>query len=287
MTSTIQAVALAGALALAAAAPVFAQQPPGMTNTWQPGPNASGDDTYQGSIDTPANGASITLDRLMTLSGWFVDTTAQGWTGADDLQVFLGTMDSGTLLGHATLGFPRPDVAAALNNPFWSASGWSAVVDPGVLALGPNTLNLYVHTPSKGWWFTQLSVHVSTTGCVVGAPVPAGGPIVNVSAPVDGERISDRLGNYRITGTARDRVAGPQAIDRVQVWLNGEQNTDKATFIGDADIFPDGSWEIDFSPSQSTPSGAYSVISVTATSTGGSPLSLSWGASSACWSACS
>jgi len=240
--------ALIGLLMLSMPGPAVAQQ--ALSNaTWSPGPNAVGDNTYAGGVDAPGNGAALSLNRFATLSGWFVDKSAQGWTGADDLQVFSGTMDSGTLLGHGTLGLPRSDVASALNNPYWSAAGWSAVIDPGGMALGPNTLSIYIHTPDKGWWFTQLSVSVGPSqGAVAGPQRTSGGPIVTVTAPQDGERISTRLGNYRVTGTARDPVAGPRGINRIQVWLNGEQNTDQASFIGDADIATDGSWEIDFGP---------------------------------------
>ncbi len=221
---------------------------------WSPGSGATGDNTFVGSVDQPAPGATLTVDHLATLNGWFVDTSAQGWPGADDLQVFAGSMDTGIPLGHGLLGVPRPDVAASLNNPFWGTAGWSITIDPGALPLGPNTLSVYVHTPGKGWWFTQLPVNVAaTTGGVSGPALAAGGPIVTVSAPLEGEQVSDRLGNYRITGTARDPVSGGKAIDRVQVWLNGEQNTDNAIFIGDADIGSDGSWKVDFSPGQFTP----------------------------------
>ena len=83
---------------------------------------------------------------------------------------------------------------------------------------------------------------VGMTRCMgggVSGPLQAGGtPVVSVSAPVDGERVSTRLGNYRVTGTVRDPIAGPKAIDRVQVWLNGERNTEQASYIGDADIAP-------------------------------------------------
>jgi hypothetical protein len=222
--------------------------------TWSPGPSATGDNTYVGGIDVPGSGATLSVDRLATLSGWFVDTSALGWTGADDLQVFSGTMDSGTSLAKGTLGLPRSDVASSLNNPYWSAAGWSAVVDPGGLPLGQHALSIYVHTPGKGWWLTQLSVTVGPSrGGVAGPARAEGGPIVTVTAPVDGERISTRLGNYRLTGTARDPVAGPKAIDRIQVWLNGEHDTDQATFIGDANVAPDGSWELDFGPSKYSP----------------------------------
>jgi hypothetical protein len=241
--------ALVCSIALAMPGLAFAQQTLSSA-TWSPGPSAAGDNTYVGGIDAPAAGATLSVDRLATFSGWFVDQTAQGWSGADDLQVFSGMMDAGgTSLGHGTLGRSRPDVAVSLNNPFWAAGGWSAVIDPGGLTLGPQMLSVYVHTPAKGWWFTQLSVTVGpSTGGVAGPARAEGGPVVQVSAPQDGERISTRLGNYRVTGTARDPVAGPKGIVRIQVWLNGERNTPQATYIGDADVAPDGSWGVDFGP---------------------------------------
>jgi hypothetical protein len=249
LRSTIIA-AIGVLLLLGLPSPAVAQQ--GLSRaTWQPGPSASGDNTYLGGIDSPASGAALGIDRLATLSGWFVDTTAQGWSGVDDLVVYTGTMDGGTSLGHGQLGLPRSDVAGSLNNPYWSVSGWGAVIDPGGMPLGQNTLSIYLHTPSKGWWFTQLVVTVGQSGGGVSGPLQAAGaPIVTVSAPVDGERVSTRLGNYRVTGSVRDPIAGAKAIDRVQVWLNGERNTEQASYIGDADVASDGSWGIDFGPSR-------------------------------------
>ncbi|HEY1291615.1 MAG TPA: hypothetical protein VGJ60_00865 [Chloroflexota bacterium] len=246
---SIIALAVVSLLIVAPAWPASAAQTLSSA-TWQAGPGASGDNTYAGGIDTPGNGAALGVDRLATVSGWFVDKTAQGWAGADDLQVFSGTMDSGTSLGHGTLGLPRSDVASAMNNAYWSAAGWSAVIDPGALPIGQNTLSIYLHTPGKGWWYAQTSVSVALSSGGVAGPAlaGAGGPIVSVSAPLEGERISTRLGNYRVTGTARDPVAGAKAIDRVEVWLNGEHNTEQSSFIGDADVAPDGSWGIDFGP---------------------------------------
>jgi hypothetical protein len=248
LRSTIIAV-IGVSVLLGVPAPAGAQQ--GLSHaSWQPGPSSSGDNSYVGGVDTPSSGAGLGIDRLARLSGWFVDSSAQGWSGADDLVVYTGTMDSGTSLGHGNVGLPRADVASSLNNPYWSASGWSAVIDPGGMPLGQNTLSIYLHTPSKGWWFTQLVVTVGAGSGSVSGPLQAGGaPIVTVAAPVDGERVSTRLGNYRVTGTVRDPIAGSKAIDRVQVWLNGERNTEQASYIGDADVASDGSWGIDFGPS--------------------------------------
>src|SRR5438094_3879828 len=62
---------------------------------WQPGPGAILDNTYTGFIDLPTNGATVPGTGSFTVAGWFVDQTAQGWAGADDVQVWLGTLDCG------------------------------------------------------------------------------------------------------------------------------------------------------------------------------------------------
>src|SRR4029077_3660887 len=110
---------------------------------------------------------------------WFVDESAQGWTGVDDIQVWRGVMGSGgsALLAHANLGLSRPDVGAALNNSFWSASGFAAFVPADSLTAGPQTLLVYAHTPDKGWWYPTLPVSVSPN--LAPAPVL---PPANVSA---------------------------------------------------------------------------------------------------------
>ncbi|HYW89740.1 MAG TPA: hypothetical protein VFB50_18345, partial [Chloroflexota bacterium] len=83
------------------------------TSGWQPGPGAILDNTYEGFIDVPATGASVSTSGF-TVAGWFVDNTAEGWAGADDVQVWLGTMDGGgSMLARASVAQNRPDVAAA------------------------------------------------------------------------------------------------------------------------------------------------------------------------------
>src|SRR5690348_17331846 len=142
-------------LALLGASQVHAQQTPSAPGlgAWAGGPAASGDkNTLAGVVDSPATGASLTQGTLQ-LSGWFVDLTAEGWAGADDVEIFAGAIESGAKpLGHAQFGQNRPDVGSALKNPFWAASGWSATISTANLPLGPTTLWVYVHTPAKGWW---------------------------------------------------------------------------------------------------------------------------------------
>jgi hypothetical protein len=233
----------------------FAQQMPA-PGAWQAGPGALGDNTYLGVIDAPANAARVASTGPLSVSGWFVDTTAQGWAGADDVQVFFGTMDRGTSLARGTVGLNRADVGAALGNPFWSASGWRAVVDASALPVGQDTLAVYVHSLAKGWWSLQVQVTVVAGQTVVStgellAPAPAAQgplPLVSVTSPSAGEYVSTRSRGFTIAGTARDPVYGPRGIDWVEVWLNGEANADHAVFLGSLDVSADGAWSVAFDP---------------------------------------
>ncbi|MBV9543962.1 MAG: hypothetical protein JOY61_06260 [Chloroflexi bacterium] len=156
------AVLSAVAVLLVASTPAAAQQVPSApgAGAWAPGPAASGDrNQMAGVIDAPSNAAGVTGTSLQ-VTGWFVDLSAQGWAGADDVEIFSGTMETGKPLAHALFAQNRPDVANALKTPFWAASGWGAVVPTTVLPTGPVTLSVYVHTPNKGWWVRQVSVSV-------------------------------------------------------------------------------------------------------------------------------
>ncbi|MDQ3810324.1 MAG: hypothetical protein M3336_08540, partial [Chloroflexota bacterium] len=150
---------LLGAALVAGAvlAPAAAAQAAG----WQPGPGAILSNTYDGYIDAPQAGATVAANGTI-VNGWFVDRSAEGWAGADDIQIWLGAMDGGgRMLARANIAQDRPDVAAALENPYWTASGFSAFV-PAIDA-GSQTLSVYAHTPAKGWWFKQVSIVASTT----------------------------------------------------------------------------------------------------------------------------
>jgi hypothetical protein len=252
-----------GALAAVCLAPGSTQADP--LTSWTPGPGAVSDATYDGYIDVPAMNATVP-SGLFTVSGWFVDTTAQGWSGADQIQIWQGTMDGGgKLLVNANVGQNRPDVAAATNNPFWAASGFGGLLPADSLAPGPQTLSVYAHTPDKGWWYKQVNVNVSadiTPPPVTSSPLP----IVAVEKPKDGEVVLTSS-NYQVVGYALDPHATPSqgvagsGIDQVQVYLGAERDKG-GTFLGNADLgyndsvaaslygpqFVSSGWRLTFTP---------------------------------------
>jgi hypothetical protein len=142
---------------------------PVLGDGWLPGPGASGDNTYSGVIDAPVAAAPVITSGAVQMAGWFVDRTADGWAGADDLEIYLGTMgNGGALLTHAFFARERSDVAATFGRPDWTASGWSAIVPTTALVPGNNVISVYAHSPAKGWWYRQalLNVNASATGRV-------------------------------------------------------------------------------------------------------------------------
>ena len=226
---------------------------------WQPGPGAVLDNTYDGFIDVPSAGATVPGSGSFSVAGWFVDTTAQGWAGADDIQVWLGTMDGGgQMLAKAVLGQNRPDVAAALNDPFWAAAGYTAAVNGASVPAGSQTLYVYAHTPGKGWWFETVTVTGGGSGTGAAPAPPAastgggGAPELQILNPTETQNVSTRS-DYAINGKVTP------ANSTIDIWINGERNSKYATDLGTTTPNPDGSWSLTFKPTKfpSTHSNLY------------------------------
>jgi hypothetical protein len=249
--------------------------------SWTGGPGAVLDDTYDGFIDVPSTNATVPTGNF-TVAGWFVDKTAEGWAGADDVQVWLGTMDEGgRMLAKATFAQGRPDVAAAEGNPFFVASGFGTIVPAGALAAGPQTLSVYAHTPGKGWWFKQVQVNVSGSAPATAAPAPAvaagAPPVVVIESPTSGQNIATK-NPFEMMGYALDKAAAPtqgsqgSGIDQVSVYVDAEK-TNGGALLGTADLafsdqaaqskfgaqFANSGWRLTFKPT-SLHAGAHTLF---------------------------
>ncbi len=200
-----------------------------------------------------------------TVAGWFFDKTAQGWAGADDVEVWQGTMDGGgRQLVKLNFAQNRPDVAGAESNPSAAPSGFNGVVPPNSLGLGPQTLSVYAHTPGKGWWFKQVNVTVSTAAPAAPVASTSGSalPVVGIERPKDGEQVLTK-NDYDISGFALDKTAASGCgVDRVSVYLGARDSGGQ--FLGDAELnfsdttpvgqyggqFDTCGWRLTFHPTQ-------------------------------------
>jgi len=208
-----------------------------------------GDNTYQGFIDRPSAGASIPSGSAFQVSGWVFDTTAEGWSGIDDVQVMLGN----TTLGHLAVGQSRPDVAAALNNPNAATSGFSGTIS-SPLPPGNQNLTIVAHTPDKGSWSKQVPVTVTGagSGSLTSAPAAASnGLVLRVISPTTSDIIPSN-NNGTIYGVAYDTRTRPElgiGVDRVSAYLDGPRGTAGSQFLGDA-TFNGDNWSIPWQPTR-------------------------------------
>jgi hypothetical protein len=230
---------------LVAPVSVSAQAAP-RAGSYRPGPQATGNNTYIGRIEAPRR-TGLRLGADLLVAGWFVDTTASGWAGADKGEVWLGQMGQGTRLGDLTTGQPRADIRDALGVSDWTNSGFSGTVPASTLSQvpgGDQTLNVYLHTPSKGWWFKSAVVAIPST---TGLQFP-NDPIVNIAAPQQGQVIdqfAQKNNKFTLKGLALDRnpVTDPNTqtaganhtgISLVQVYLDGPRG--EGEFLGNASV---------------------------------------------------
>jgi hypothetical protein len=208
---------------------------------WTAGPNAVGDDTYSGFIDSPTSGTTLTPNSSVSVQGWVVDRTATGWTGIDAVRVYLGLQDQGgPLLAEASTGVRRDDVASALGNADFTASGFTASFLVDNLGVGPNVLSIYAHAPSKGWWYQQVEVRV---------PAPpdrafADDPLLVYREAVPSLAVDQSTSNLVLRGYAIDRNMPPEVsvgvagsgVSDVQFYLDGPRNAGGGTFLGSATL---------------------------------------------------
>jgi hypothetical protein len=234
---------------------------------WTPGANAMGDDTYTGSIDSPVAASTVPHNSTVLVQGWVVDRTADGWTGIDSVEIYLGLRDQGgVLMSGAQIGQPRDDVAAALGNPFWATAGFSASFADNGLAVGSSLLTVYAHSPSKGWWYQQVEVRVPAAPDLAFAD----DPLLIVREVVPSLDVTQTTSNLTLRGYAIDRNlpknavlgVGGSGVSRIEIYLDGPRNRG-GTFVaipvlglknreatGFGQRFLTSGWEVSVHPSE-------------------------------------
>ncbi|PYR59979.1 MAG: hypothetical protein DMF85_06400 [Acidobacteria bacterium] len=152
------------------------------------------------SLDTPRSGAVL---PNFTVAGWAIDRSSVSGTGIDSVSVFATPVGgSPLLLGTATLGFARPDVADAFHGAQFTNSGYSFTVG----GLWPGTYDITVkeHSTLGG---------TTTSGPTVRVTLKS---FMTIDTPVPGAKVGTYLllGGWAIDGAA----TGGSGIDAVHVW---------------------------------------------------------------------
>ena len=97
----------------------------------------------QMAIDTPRSGFSDA--QPLAISGWAIDQGAATGSGVDAVHIWAFPTNGGvpTMIGSATYGHPRPDIAAQFGSQFVN-SGWSAMIR----GLPPGSYSFEAHAHS-------------------------------------------------------------------------------------------------------------------------------------------
>jgi hypothetical protein len=116
-------------------------------------------------IDAPAKDQTVRVGEEVGIGGWAADVAAPG--GVDIVEVYLdGKKDEGgTLIGQATYGKARSDVASVLKSPSFTNVGFDLVWKVNA-SVGDHIAFVYVHSPN-GWNYLTQSFKVSN------APAPS------------------------------------------------------------------------------------------------------------------
>jgi hypothetical protein len=94
-------------------------------------------------IEQPSAGAVVS--GTVILSGYAIDRRSPAGAGIDLVHIYLdGPYGTGTIIGGATYGLDRPDIAAQYGARF-RPSGWELAWGTGSLAPGVHRLYLYAH----------------------------------------------------------------------------------------------------------------------------------------------
>jgi hypothetical protein len=136
-------------------------------------------------VDWPSDGAAVGASVAVT--GWAVAPAVERGTGVDGVRAYLdGPAGAGTLVGRASYGLTRSDVALALREARYGASGWRLDAD---LPPGARELFVYAHLadqPEDEGWIGPVQVAIRVAGGTSVAGLGTERPAPALAAPAAG-----------------------------------------------------------------------------------------------------
>jgi hypothetical protein len=157
-------------------------------------------------LDTPAPGSTVA--GQIAITGWALDAASPTGTGMSAVHVWATPHSGGAaiFLGAATMGVPRPDVAASFQDPRFTPSGFAL---GGVLPPGAYDIDVSGFSTVSG----NFAISRRTNVLVV---APASQPAMYLDLPANGQIVTQ---NFPVVGWAVDLASQSGAgIDGVHVW---------------------------------------------------------------------
>ena len=114
-------------------------------------------------IDEPANGQ--TISGTFELKGWAVEQSAIDSTGITAVHVYDGpAAGAKNLIGIATYGVARPDVADSFEKSNFINCGFLLPINCNTLSKGTHIIHVYAHNEHLGWDYSTVKINVVDDG---------------------------------------------------------------------------------------------------------------------------
>lgn len=129
-------------------------------------------------VDTPPDGAVIQTGTEVSISGWAISPNATENTGISSVQVYMGHANpTETLLGTATYGLPRPDIAAGWGAQFLN-SGYNLIWNTAGVAPGMLTLYIHAENLTSGRAYAERNIQILSAATATLTPTQTRTPTI-------------------------------------------------------------------------------------------------------------
>ncbi|NQT66202.1 MAG: N-acetylmuramoyl-L-alanine amidase [Actinobacteria bacterium] len=156
-------------------------------------------------IDEPTN--SQTIGGNFELKGWAVEQSGVNSPEITAVHVYDGpAAGAKNMVGNATYGIARPDVAQSFGKANFTNCGFTLGVDSSRLTKGTHVLYVYAHNEQLGWAYTTVKVNVLNDGSNVGnqdnsISTPVQGTVETNTTNTTNNSTSNQ--NYNSSGTQK------------------------------------------------------------------------------------
>ncbi|NOK61745.1 MAG: hypothetical protein GFH27_549281n134 [Chloroflexi bacterium AL-W] len=159
-------------------------------------------------IDAP--GSNQTLKGTVTVRGWAADLAATSGTGVDKVQVYAGNK----LLGNASYGQTREDVARAYGDSRFTKSGYIFQFDTRTVPNGATTLRVQYRSKLTNQWSSvtkSVSINNSSDG-----PPPASHTDTKLTGAIENGKTTIFL---QVCGEGQKyRFRSERVVDKAILW---------------------------------------------------------------------
>ena len=181
-------------------------------------------------IDTPKNNEVI--NGRLKIEGWALETSAQNSTGITAVDIYDGPANGqANIIGHATYGIARPDVANSLGGRAGFINcGFIADIDSSKLSAGAHNIYVYANNSFLGWQYAVVKINIGGTGTTSQAAATTTQTVKVAGTSATNTNTSESTGSGKVlinidTPKANEAINGPFTLSGWAVETSSTNST--------------------------------------------------------------